>query len=133
MLCLMPQLGQRAVISGAGRQGPGFLHAHLHAVDSELCGSMWGCSKSILDMSLAVFLISRASCLRMTLPSGQVAEGVWICLRNAVWLPGSISGYGVMTVCPLSAALSFLSGAHGQGADCSEFQDCQPKECRFAT
>lgn len=60
------------------------------------CVTLAGCLKSILEMSLAVFLISRASCPRMTLPSGQVAEvdlGVWICLRNAIWLPGAGSHF----------------------------------------
>lgn len=55
-----------------------------------------GCLKLILETSLVVFVISRASCPRMTLPSGQVAEvdlGVWICLGNAVWLPGSGSSF----------------------------------------
>lgn len=53
-----------------------------------------GCLKSVLEMSLAAFLISRAFCPRMTSFSGQVAEvdlGVWICLRNAIWFPGSSS------------------------------------------
>lgn len=60
------------------------------------CMTLTGCLKSILEMSLAVFLISRAYCPRMTLPSGQVVEvdlGVWICLRNAIWLQSSRSHF----------------------------------------
>ena len=60
------------------------------------CLTLAGCLKSVLEMSLAVFLISRASCPRMILPSGQVAGvdlRVWICLRNAIWLPGSSSNF----------------------------------------
>lgn len=60
------------------------------------CLTLPGWLKSILEMFLAVFLISRASCPRTTLPSGQVAEvdlGVWIRLRNAIWLPGSSSHF----------------------------------------
>lgn len=60
------------------------------------CLTLAGCLKSILEMSLAVFLITRTSCPRMTLPSGQVAEvdlGLWVCLRNAICLPGSSSHF----------------------------------------
>lgn len=66
----------------------------LNCVGARL--TLAGCLKSVLEMSLAVFLINRASCPRMTLPSGQVVEvdlGVWICLRNAIWLPGSSSRF----------------------------------------
>lgn len=44
----------------------------LHCVGARL--TLAGCLKSILEMSLAVFLISKDFCPRMTLPSGQVAE-----------------------------------------------------------
>lgn len=72
----------------------------------------------------------------MTLPSGQVVEvdlGLWICLGNAVWFPGSSStflGPGVTPASPLPAVESeFCAQLHVGG----EQGDSQPRGCSLAT
>lgn len=69
----------------------------------------------------------------MTLPSGQVVEvdlGVWICLRNTVWFPGSSStflGPGVTPAAPLPVVDSeFCAQLHvGGGTERSPAQRVQ--------